>query len=86
MDINRALRELYAEKQRLDTTIAALEQHLAGLSATPARVRRGRKKMSPEERLEVSKRMAKYWEARRASSGEAQTPPPDGEAAVTNLG
>lgn len=63
MDVNKTLRELYEEKRRLDATIAVLESQLGVRS----NARRGRKSMSPEERQEVSKRMAKYWEARRAA-------------------
>ena len=66
MDVNKALRELHEEKRRLDIAIAALEARLG--NGSRARGRRGRKSMSPEERLEVSKRMSKYWEARRASA------------------
>lgn len=70
MDIVKALRELYAEKKRLDSVIASLEARLkaprAGSAAKPAKGRRGRKGMSAAERQEVSKRMTLYWEARRA--------------------
>ena len=68
MDVHKALRELYQEKKRLDAAITTLE----GRMRAPARLgtarARGRKQMSAEERLEVSKRMKKYWEARRAQS------------------
>jgi len=65
MDVNKALKGLYEEKKRLDSVIAALEEQLRTMTKEPARKRRGRKNMSPEERLEVSKRMAKYWANRR---------------------
>ena len=68
MDVNKALRELHEEKRRLDITIAALEARLGNGS----RGRRGRKSMSAAERLEVSRRMSKYWEARRASAASLQ--------------
>lgn len=71
MDVNKALRELHEEKRRLDIIIAALEARLSN----GARARRGRKSMSPRERLEVSKRMSKYWEARRASAASLQSEP-----------
>jgi hypothetical protein len=73
MDVNKALRELHEEKRRLDIIIAALETRLG----KPARGsgRRGRKSMSPQERLEVSKRMSRYWEARRASATALQSEP-----------
>jgi len=73
MDVNKALRELHEEKRRLDVTIAALEARLGNGSRT--RGRRGRKSMTPQERLEVSKRMSKYWEARRASAAALQVDP-----------
>jgi hypothetical protein len=73
MDVNKALRELHEEKRRLDIIIATLEARLSN-GARP-RNRRGRKSMSPQERLEVSKRMSKYWEARRASAASLQSEP-----------
>jgi hypothetical protein len=76
MDIVKALRELYTEKKRLDSAIAALEARLraarSGSAAKTAKGRRGRKSMSAAERLEVSRRMTLYWEARRA---QLQPPP-----------
>jgi hypothetical protein len=71
MDIAKALRELYNEKKRLDGVIAALEARLKAKRAggkPAAKGRRGRKSMSPAERLEVSKRMTLYWESRRAQT------------------
>ena len=66
MDLNKALRELYEEKRRLDRAIARAEAKLAAMSQPPQRSRRGRKNMSPEERQKVSARMTAYWAARRA--------------------
>ena len=63
MDIGKTLKELYEEKKRLDSVITRLEARLA---RRPAKGRRGRKSMSPAERREVSQRMRRYWEARRA--------------------
>jgi hypothetical protein len=71
MDVIKALQELHQEKKRLDAAITALETRLRLAKAargTPSVERRGRKSMSPEERQEVSRRMAKYWEDRRAQS------------------
>lgn len=68
MDVNKALRELYEEKKRLDLAIAALETRPRSASPKLSVGRRGRKKMSAEERLEVSRRMSKYWEARRSAA------------------
>ncbi len=67
MDVHKALRELYQEKKRLDAAILSLERRRAPIrinSTAP----RGRKQMSAEERIEVSKRMKRYWEGRRAQS------------------
>ena len=84
MDIVKALRELYNEKKRLDATIAALEARIkaanTGSASKAAKRRRGRKSMSAAERLEVSKRMTLYWEARRAQLNTPPDPaPPTGE-------
>ena len=74
MDLYKAIRELVEEKKRIDRIIASLEAMLArgnvgpqGKAATkdPPK-RRGRKSMSPEERREVSERMARYWAEKRA--------------------
>lgn len=78
MDLNKALRELHAERERVDRAINALEAGLKAASRVPARNRRGRKMMSPEERLEVSRRMSAYWEARRAAKMEGH--PAEGPA------
>jgi hypothetical protein len=76
MDIIKALRELHAEKKRLDAVIASLEAQLGsprkGVAAPKSSGRRGRKSMSAAERLKVSKRMTLYWEARRAQLRESQ--------------
>ena len=74
MDIVEMLRELYDEKKRLDALIASLEAHLRAKSGkvSPKVRRRGRKSMSPEERLEVSRRMTQYWENRRAQAAKLQ--------------
>jgi len=74
MDVIKTLRELYEEKRRLDAVIASLEANLDARAAKSTR-RRGRKGMSPQERLKVSKRMTRYWENRRAQmrAAEAQT-------------
>lgn len=68
MDLRTTITELYAEKSRLDRVIASLEQlgdELAPVSITTPR--RGRKFMSPQERHEVSERMRRYWEGRKAA-------------------
>ena len=68
MDLDPTLRELYKEKKRVDRAIARLESQLAALSKIK-NSRRGRRSMSPDERLEVSRRMTAYWAARRRKRG-----------------
>jgi len=69
MHLYRALKELYAQKQKLERVIASLEELRlsgSGATATPAGVkRRGRKTMGLQERQEVSRRMKRYWASRR---------------------
>jgi hypothetical protein len=68
MNINKAISELYAEKERLDRVIASLEEmqrnDIAGNAALPEK-KRGRKSMDNQARREVSERMKRYWNARR---------------------
>ncbi len=74
MDIIKALRELHAERKRLNILIASLEAQSTvrkrGPSQSPGR--RGRKSMSAAERLAVSKRMTLYWEARRTQPSDVE--------------
>ena len=69
MHLYRALKELYAQKQKLERVIASLEElRISGSAAiaAPAGVkRRGRKMMGLQERQEVSRRMKRYWASRR---------------------
>ncbi len=69
MNINKAIRELYEEKKRLDRVIASLEEMQRSgavlANAVIPEKRRGRKFMDPKARQEVSERMKRYWEARR---------------------
>ncbi len=77
MDLYKAIRTLYDEKKRLDKLIESLE-HMQTRGASPeARVvgRRGRRRMSPDERREVSERMRKYWATRRQHSEPMQRMP-----------
>jgi len=69
MDVIKALKELYEEKKRLDAAISSLEVRLKLISGGASRSRRGRKSMSAEERLEVSRRMSHYWALKRAEKG-----------------
>jgi hypothetical protein len=76
MDLNKAIQDLYAEKEKLERVIASLEelQRTAGsFSVLPKPVkRRGRKSMNPAERQEVSERMRKYWASRRQSKKQEE--------------
>lgn len=81
MDVDKTLRELHQEKQRLDAAIAALEARLKNGTGGRKR-RRGRKSMSAAERQEVSKRMSKYWESRRASGRVLEFEPRDAAGAA----
>jgi hypothetical protein len=75
MDLLKSIRELHAEKEKLERVIASLEELQRGAGELPelpgAKGRRGRKEMSARERQEVSERMKKYWASRR------QVPPQD---------
>ncbi len=67
MDLDKIIRELRTEKERLDRVITSLED-LAGsgtVTPLPAPKRRGRKTMAEEERREVSARMREYWRKRK---------------------
>jgi len=64
MDINKALRELHAERERLDRAVARLEAVIRQASSA-RKSTRGRKSMPPEERLRVSRRITEYWATRR---------------------
>jgi hypothetical protein len=75
MNINKAIRELYAEKKRLDNVIASLEemQDTASLvNAAVSEKKRGRKSMDEPARQQVSERMKRYWAARRKPEQPAQ--------------
>jgi hypothetical protein len=79
MDLRRAIRALYEEKQRIEASISLLEELLRSGGGSERRVpadlgdrkQRGRKTMSPEERRVVSERMKRYWARRRAGSARA---------------
>lgn len=65
MDVLKAIRELHEELSRVDAMIAVLEERV---KSTPraSQSKRGRKKMSRQERLQISERMRKYWANRRS--------------------
>ena len=87
MDVYKAIRTLYDEKKRLDKLIESLEalqerNAVAEVRRLPAR--RGRKRMSAEERQQVSERMRKYWAARRGQKSPAAEQPLQALAATTD--
>jgi hypothetical protein len=73
MDLHKTLRELHAERKRIDAAIASLEKRVQAASKPKVPRRRGRKLMSAEERRRVSERMSRYWEARRAQARALKT-------------
>jgi hypothetical protein len=75
MDLYKAIRSLYDEKKRLDRLIESLDSLRASGGAVPVpdkKKRRGRKGMTPEERVKVSERMKKYWANRRSGTVAGQ--------------
>ena len=72
MNVENLIRDLYSQKEKLVQAIALLEElavcrHGAAPGAERSE-RRGRKSMGADERREVSRRMKKYWAARRKTS------------------
>ena len=64
MDLNKAIRDLHDELEKLNEVIASLE-HFQSTGTLIAPPRRGRKSMPEEERKQVSERMRNYWAGRR---------------------
>lgn len=64
MDLNKAIRDLHEELEKLNQLIEALEE-FKSTGTLPAPRRRGRKSMGEQERQVVSERMKKYWANRR---------------------
>jgi hypothetical protein len=67
MDLMKIIQDLRDERNKLEAIILSLEELQ---EPGPGRVqmhpsRRGRRSMDAEGRLEVSRRMKKYWESRR---------------------
>ena len=70
IDLNKTIRDLHAEREKLQLVIASLIDLQRGSGGEVPLMpkigkRRGRKSMSDEERQTVSVRMKKYWSARR---------------------
>jgi hypothetical protein len=81
MDLDGIIKELLAERNRLDQIIKAMEKpgepNPGGKGpAVKAKGRRGRKFMNEQDRLEVSERMRRYWAARREKQTGEQSPEP----------
>jgi len=68
MDLNKAIRDLRDELEKINEVIASLEQ-FQSTGTLPRPRRRGRKSMPEEERRSVSERMKKYWAGRRQRKG-----------------
>jgi hypothetical protein len=60
MDLNKTIRDLRNELEKLNEVIASLEQ-FQSTGTLPAPRRRGRKSMPEEERKVVAERMKRYW-------------------------
>jgi hypothetical protein len=86
VDLNKIIHDLRQEKAKLDQIIASLEE-LQSETGTPARPtsRRGRRFMGAEDRLEVSRRMKKYWENRRRQAAAEPEPEIRATGAGTGL-
>jgi hypothetical protein len=72
MDLYRIIRELVAERDRVVQIIRSLEEHSRAVKS-PKRLpqRRGRKSMDRDARQQVSERMKRYWEKRRADQARS---------------
>jgi len=68
MDLNKAIRDLRDELEKINEVIASLEQ-FQSTGTLPKPRRRGRKSMPEEERKSVSERMKKYWAGQRQRKG-----------------
>ena len=78
--LRKALRQLEAEKQRIDREIAAVRAALKALGdtgrgapASSARASARQRRMSAAARRAVSQRMKAYWAKRRAASAKGKT-------------
>jgi len=65
MDLYDAIRDLQQERDKLTQLIESLEE-FQRTGSLPRPIRRGRKTMGEDERKNVSERMKKYWEERKA--------------------
>jgi len=67
MDLNKAIKELHEELEKINQVIASLE-HFQNTGTLPVPPHRGRKSMGAAERRLVSERMKRYWAGRRKRS------------------
>ena len=67
MDLIGIIRDLRAEREKLEQIILSLEelQTASKTLTVAAGGRRGKHTMNADARMEVSRRMKKYWEGRR---------------------
>ena len=74
MDLYRIIRDLVAERDRVTQLIRSLEEHSGadGRHKRSTGKRRGRRSMDRAARQQVSERMKRYWEKRRAEEGKAK--------------
>jgi hypothetical protein len=70
VDLERIIRELEEERNRIDGIIEAMERYNRVSDTVSGHKRRGRKFMSAEDRKEVSDRMKQYWAKRKAESNK----------------
>ncbi len=73
VNLSDTITHLRSELRRVQTAIETLES-LAGVPSGQSKSKRGRKNMSPEERLIVGERMRKYWASRREQNHQDNTP------------
>ena len=75
--LRRALAELHSQKDRVDRHITVMETALGALngqrpvSGSPRR----RRRMSPDARRAIGKRMKAYWAKRRAEAARSKAKP-----------
>jgi len=70
MDLNKVIRDLHDELEKLNQVILAVKTY-ESTGTMPVPRRRGRKAMSEEERQVVSERMKRYWAKRREGKASA---------------
>jgi hypothetical protein len=69
MDVRNTIDFLRGEIARLERVVASLEEIRDGVTGSALQKKRGgRKSMTAKERHQVSARMKRYWQARRAAS------------------